>query len=427
MAEPAAQRAEAPQGASRRSPIREVLADESFRAFWSAQFIAQLVGGSLRFAFVWLALELSDWPRAAGLVSLAAGLPALVLSLPAGAWSDRVDRRRLIVAGTLAMGSVLALTALGVASGRMTLWSAALLAAGVSAAHASMTPAQQAVVPSMVAPSRLTTAVGLQTFSMQIAFFAGALVNGVAIRTLGVAPAFGVLAGLCVVSALAMRRVHIPDVRDGGAERRGMLHEAREGLAFVWRTEPLRSLMAAGSIVGVTWGVMQINLPVIAKEVMDKSALEASVLIGAFAPGTLLSSLYIASRRELARPGLIFAIALGVGLGPGAVLVGASVSYGITLGLMAIWGLFGGAAMTTQRSLVQARTPPIMMGRVMGIMILTMVGSFPIAAGLSAMLTPILGPGGAVAAVGAATTLLAPLLVFRKAIRRAVVEGVSPS
>lgn len=401
-----------------RSPVGEVLSDSSFRTFWAAQFLAQLVAGSLRFTFVWLALLLTDWPRAAGLVSLAVGLPALLLSLPAGTWSDRTDRRRLMVVGTAAMGVVLACTAWLSAASRLDLVGAALLAGAVSVAHAFVTPAQQAVVPSLVPAARLSTAVGLVTVSMQIAFFLGAVVNGAAIRLLGISGAFGVMAVLCGASALAMSRVEVPPARSEDDEApRGLIEEAREGLAFVARTEPLRSLVLAGMVIGLLWGVIQINLPVLAKESMGRSALGASLLVGAFTPGSLLSSLWVATRRELVRPGLLFALALGLGLGPGAIVIGMSGSYTLTLCAMAVWGLFGGIAMTTQRTMVQSRTPSLLMGRVMGIWTLAMVGGFPVAAGISAALAPRLGPGGTMLTVAIVTTVVAPLLVFRRPVR----------
>jgi peptidoglycan/LPS O-acetylase OafA/YrhL len=92
-------------------------------------------------------------------------------------------------------------------------------------------------------------------------------------------------------------------------------------------------------------------------------------------------------------------------------------SYTLTLCAMAAWGLFGGVAMTTQRTMVQSRTPSVLMGRVMGIWTLAMMGAFPLAAGISAALAPRLGPGGTMVAVAVATTVVAPLLVFRRVVR----------
>ena len=55
----------------------------------------------MRFTFVWLVVTLTDWSAAEGIIAGLLGLPAMVLSAAAGAWSDRVDRKRLFDVGTI--------------------------------------------------------------------------------------------------------------------------------------------------------------------------------------------------------------------------------------------------------------------------------------------------------------------------------------
>ncbi len=408
-----------PDAASERGPILEVLGIPAFRWFLIAQFLAQLVGATLRFAFIWLALEVSDWSAASGMVAFAAGLPAMLLSLPAGVWGDRADRWRLIVGGTVAAGLLLLATGAMIALGWAGLGTAIVMSGLVGTAHAVFTPAQQAVAPMLVPRGRLTTAVALQTVGMQVAMFAGALATGAAIRELGTASAFVALAAVTLLSATVMRAVRIPPVRGAAPAGSSVAADARAGLAFVFHNEPLRSLVVAGVLIGALWGVVQINLPAISKELMDKGAFASSALLAAFAPGMLVSTLWLAAQKELRRRGLLFAIAVGVGLGAGALLIGLSRSYPLTLAIMLVWGLCGGVAMTTQRSLLQSITPDAMMGRVMGIWTLAMVGAFPLSAALSAALAPSLGSDGSVVAVALAVLVLAPVVVFRREVRRA--------
>ena len=66
------------------SPVRELLADPSYRSFWVAQVLVFGVYGTVRFMFVWLMVTLTDWSAAEGLVGVALGVPALVLSLQIG-------------------------------------------------------------------------------------------------------------------------------------------------------------------------------------------------------------------------------------------------------------------------------------------------------------------------------------------------------
>jgi MFS family permease len=403
------------------SPLREVLAIRTFRYFWISQFLSNVATGTIRFVFIWLALELSSWPAAASAIGFAAGLPALILALPAGVLSDRMSRWHLIVFGSVAASAMLLLTAGLVAAGMVGLNGVIALAGAVSLALAIFAPAQQAVVPSIVPVKRLTNAIALQTIAMQIAMFLGAIVGGGAIASIGVVGAFAILAGLMLLSAATMAFVEIPphEAREVGTPPVPVLQDIRMGLTFVFRDPLLASLMLAGVIIGTTWGLMQINMPVIAKELLGQGAFTSALLVSASAPGMLLSSLYLASRHETRRQGLWFGISLGLGLGGGALLLGWSQSYSLSLIIMVIWGVFGGVAITMQRTILQSRTPLPMMGRVMGIWTLALLGSFPLAAVISGLLVEQFGPAGALMTMGAITMVTAPFVVLRRIVRTA--------
>ncbi len=401
------------------SPIRDVLGIRSFRYYWFSQFLSQLVAGTIRFTFIWLVLGISDWPAGPGAIALAVGLPALFLSLHAGVWSDRGDRRLLVIRGSLAAFLALGLTSLVILGGFISVRAAILLAALVGIALAIFTPAVQAIVPMLVPRERLLNAIAIQNIGMQIAMFIGALVGGAAIASLGIGGAFGVLALLALASALAMLPVRLPASTEAEVAPGSSMAEVRAGLRFTFRQDPLRSLMLVSLLMGASFGVMMINLPEFAKETLGKGPFLSSALFGAFAPGMLIATLFLASRADASGQGMKLALAMGLGLGTGQLFLGLSGSYPVAFGIILVWGLCGGVAMTTHRTLVQSLTPNRMMGRVMGIFTLAMAGTFPLSALFSAVVSEQLGPGGTMVLTGAITLAIAPLLVFRKAVREA--------
>ena len=111
-----------------RSPVREVLGERNFRAFFIAQVLLFGVGGTLRFTFIWLVVTLTDWPSAEGLVAFCLGVPAMLLSVPAGAWSDRLDRRKLFVGGIASTTVMLVVFTAAIAAGWVTTFWAAVAA-----------------------------------------------------------------------------------------------------------------------------------------------------------------------------------------------------------------------------------------------------------------------------------------------------------
>lgn len=398
-------------------PIREVLASHSFRRYWLAQFLSALGNGSLRFVFVWLVLDLSDSNSAAGVVGMALGLPALLVTMPAGAASDRLDRRRMIVSGEIGAAAVLGLAAAAVWVDVMSVPLAAGFAVVLGGLLAWVSPALQALVPSLVPPHRLMTGVALQGMGMNAALLFGAVVGGGTIAVAGVGGAFAVLGVLQALAALAMSRVHL-DAR-AQEPRRGMRGDIGEGVRFALGNEPIRSLLGIGLLAGLTWGVVTILLPEMSKDVLGQGAFATSLLFAALGVGLFGTSMLLASRHHIARPGLLIAVAISVGLGGGVLAMGFSRSYVLTLVVMLLWGVGGGTSMTLQRGLLQRHTPDALMGRVMALASLAMLGSFPVAAGAAAVLTATLGPADGLLATGAAALVVAVTLGLRAPLRSA--------
>lgn len=398
-------------------PIREVLASRDFRRYWFAQFLAALGNGALRFVFVWLALDLSDSAAAPGLLGMALGLPGLVLMIPAGVWSDRLDRRRMIVNTEVAAAAVLAVAAALTWLDAMSIPLAALFAVALGGILAVASPALQALVPSLVPPDRLMTGVALQGMGQNAALLFGAVAGGGAIAVAGVGGAFALLGVLQAVAAVAMARVRLAAREQ--QPRRGMRGDVGEGLRFALGHEPLRSLLGIGLLAGFTWGIVSILLPEVAKDDLGAGALETSLLFSALGVGLFGTSMVVASRHRIRRPGLLIACSISTLLGGGVLVMGLSRSYLLTFVVMLAWGVGGGTSMTLQRGLLQQHTPDPLMGRVMGLSGLAMIGSFPLAAGVASMMSSAMGPADALVAVGIGAIVISVVLAWRPAIRAA--------
>lgn len=398
-------------------PIREVLALPDFRRYWLAQFLAALGNGALRFTFVWLALDLSDNDAVPGLVGVALGLPGLVLMIPAGVWSDRLDRRRLIVVAEVVAAALLGAAAALTWADLMDVPWAVVFAVALGAALAVSAPALQALVPSLVPPHRLMTGVALQGMGMNAALLFGAVAGGGAIAVAGVGGAFALLGALQAVAAVAMARVRLPEREQ--QPRRGMRGDVVDGLRFALGREPLRSLLAIGLLAGFVWGIVSIVLPEVAKDDLGGDALQTSLLFSALGVGLFGTSMFLASRNEIPRPGRLIAWSISTMLGGAVVVMGLSSSYALTFAVMALWGVGGGITMTLQRGLLQRHTPDELMGRVMGLASLAMIGSFPLAAAVAAGLTSALDAGDALFVTGIGAVVVAVLLGSRRAVRDA--------
>jgi len=76
---------------------------------WSATFISNIGNGITAIAFPWLASALTRSPLTIAIVGLMSQLPWLLFTLPAGVITDRLDRKKIIVATDVIRGAVTAL------------------------------------------------------------------------------------------------------------------------------------------------------------------------------------------------------------------------------------------------------------------------------------------------------------------------------
>src|SRR3989304_7248370 len=81
---------------------------------WTASVISNLGDGVAAIAYPWLASAVTRDPVLIALIAVAQRLPWLLFTLPAGVITDRVDRRKLMVAVDAVRAAVTALVALAV-------------------------------------------------------------------------------------------------------------------------------------------------------------------------------------------------------------------------------------------------------------------------------------------------------------------------
>ncbi|MDA0351044.1 MAG: MFS transporter [Chloroflexi bacterium] len=397
-----------------------MLALRDYRLFWFANFLTSLIAGITRFAFIWIALEISDNAAAPAFLGFAVGIPGLLISLPAGAISDRVDRRLMTIYVGLAAAAGLLATAAVIGADLINLPIAMVLGFGVGSAIAAIVPPLQAMIPQLVPPNRLMSAVGFQNMGQSVAQVAGAVIGGGSIAVFGLGPAFLVFTAIMLAGVALMWVVNVPAYeraeRAAGGTVRSMVSDIRSGLHYAFGRDPLRSLIIVGLFMGSGSGAYGILMPDIAKNELGQGVFATSLLISMLSLGMISTSLYLASRREISRRGLMFLIAFNC-FGPGLMAIGLSNSYPLTVLIMIIWGGCGGVLMTSQRTLLQEFTEPHMMGRVMALFALTFNGLLPISAIYVGLMRTQFGPGDTLAIMGGLMAIGAVLIASRSQLR----------
>ena len=143
---------------------------------------ARVTGGAatqmLMVALGWQMYDLTSSAWDLGLVGLAQFLPALLMTLPAGHYVDRHDRR-LILFGALGLQCAVAtVLAISSAEGWVSSGMILLLSVLLGVARAFQMPSQQALMPTLVPIGLLPRAVAAASSCMQAAVIAGPALGG---------------------------------------------------------------------------------------------------------------------------------------------------------------------------------------------------------------------------------------------------------
>lgn len=353
----------------------EVLRLRDYRRYWLG---SGLTGFGLNFWFLgsaWVVLELTDSPFAVGLIGGLAAAPSIALSLLGGAMTDRVDRRRLLVAVRLGWAAQCAVTALLAGSGRIEAWHVLALAVTFGVADAASTPAWHTLVVDIVGTSRLVAANALG----QVAEFGGELIAplmvGLVIAASGPAPLFYLAGALLLLGALFMARIHVAPPLDVGAriegrravltEIRAVLTEIRAGLAYTLRTPPFPALLGVSALSLLSAAVFPL-VPVYARDVLEVGPLGFGVMASALAAGMLAGALGMAVLGEVRRPGLVLLVARGAWFGAMAGFALSEV-FALSLAFLVTMGAAGAISGNLVLTQFQRYAEDRMRGRVMSI------------------------------------------------------------
>lgn len=343
----------------------------NFRRLFLNSFFQAAATWALLLGRGWLMFSLTHSSMAVGLVTLVAMLPFVVVGPFAGAIADRVDRRRMALGGAIAsivLATVLAVLAIG---GLITPWQIVAIALIAGIARSISTPAEESLVPNVVPPEHLVSAIALGGISRFGSRVVGPLFGGVLLATLGPGYVFMLSAALFAGSIYQLARVRwvhagehlaIGGLRD---KARGVLVDVREGLHYV--ESDMRAAMVL-VLVGLHCGLTMAfdsMMPTLAVHLGGAERTFSAILVG-IGVGSIAGTLVLSMMRDQRMQGRLMAMA-GVGSGLSMVVLGLA-----TLPAVAVIGaMLAGATQATYMALsaafVQSVVPDALRGRVLAL------------------------------------------------------------
>ena len=173
----------------------------NFRLLWTSSGLSNLADGSLKVALPLLAVRLTDSPTLIAGLAFALTLPWLLFALPAGALSDRVDRRHAMLIANGIRAGLMAALAVAIVVGAGSIWALYVAAFCIGIAETIYDTSAQSILPQVVRQQQLPRANGL-LFAAETTTneFIGPPLGGLLV-TVGAAVAFAAPAALWIVAA----------------------------------------------------------------------------------------------------------------------------------------------------------------------------------------------------------------------------------
>jgi DHA3 family macrolide efflux protein-like MFS transporter len=421
----------------RRHPYIRLALDSSFSALWTGQLISALGDRIHQIALAFVFIDATHSYVAVGAVFLVATLPNLLFGPIAGGLVDRWDHREVMIVSDLLRAGLVLLIPIAAVSNLALAYPLVFLVTTVSI---FFRPAKGAILPRIVAPDDLVPANSALWVGETFADVAGYALAGLFVALLAdqLPVAFWVDAVTYVASAILIGTIAVSPVTRGAtaaagdaakAAGRGLLGglrrfagELREGYRFL-RGERVLMANTAQAIIGqFTIGILLAVVPFYAADVLQRGTfsdreaygfLEAAIgggnLVGGFVIGL------IGSRVALGKMVIVGYVVTGLTIAALAVTNNLSLAIGLSFGT----GVGNMAFVIPSQTLFQRRTPPDMMGRVLGLRFAGVFGSMTLALGVGGILGQQFGAAPVIAVFGLVTATAGFAGLFVPAVRDA--------
>jgi len=373
------------------------LAHSNYRRFFAGQTVSLVGTWMQQVAMSWLVFHLTGSGWMLGIIGFASNFPNFVLVPFAGVWSDRGDRRRLLIIGQVVLLTQAALMAALTLLGIITVWMVVALSAVAGVANAVCNTIQQAFVVDMVERREdLTSAIGLNSFMNNAARMVGPSLGGLLIGAL--AKPEGVLhaTGLCflinaasfLAALAALLSMHLRTVPRALAGSPVWQH-LKEGFAYALGFAPIRDVLLVLALVGLMT-VPYTLMPLVAKDMLAGGAQAVGFLMAADGVGAITGAFFLASRRDTDAPMVRIVVMAGIS----GLAIGAFAFVGSIWPALLFRSIFAFALMvqvTSTNTLLQFLTDDARRGRVMSLFTLSLMGMMPIGSLLMGGLSQWLG------------------------------------
>lgn len=427
-------------GRVREHPYVRLALNSSFSALWVGQLISLLGDRVHQIAIAALILRLTDNSAIAlAAVFIAATLPNLILGPIAGTFVDRWNHQETMVVSDLLRAALVLLIPLAAVTNFVLVYPLLFLITSISL---FFRPARTAILPRIVRSGDLLAANSATWIADTFADIGGYPMAAIFVAFLGDAlplafwlDAVSYIASAVLIGSMAVpvmrRRIARPAVSAGtsGAETTAAAApepdfrgELLEGWRFLRHETVLLAntiqgavgQFASGATIAITalYATVSINrgsFPAMAAYGFLETGVGVGNLIGGLVVGL------IGARLAMGRMVIVGYVIFGICLAA----LGLTRSLPFAIGLMAATGIANMIFVIPSQTLFQLRTPPDLIGRVVGFRAMVVFGSMTLAMAVAGLLATVTGPAAVLTILGTVTIVSGLTGLFIPAVRDA--------
>ena len=390
----------------------------AYRRLAVALVLATFAGGVWTVGLVWEVIRIGGGPGQLSVVATASAIGVILPALLGGVVADRVPQKVILLGVAaiefLCMGTVAMLSIADVT----LVWHLGVVGFLIGAAMAFYYPAYSAWLPALVPEEDLLQVNGFEgmirpTVGQAVGpAVAGAVVGAASPGAALTVAALSSLAGLMALATVPLTPVR----READGDPSTVLHDLREGFAYMWRTPwLLATLLFASVMVFVMMGPLEVLVPFLVKDRLGGGPGDHAKVLAAFGIGGAVGSLIMASRRMPRRYLTWMNLMWGFGALPFVVMGVATEIWQVVASAFVLGVLFS-APMVIWGTLLQRRVPPHLLGRVASLDFFVSISLMPVSMAIAGPVSEAIGLratfliAGIVPAIAAVVAILAARL-----------------
>lgn len=211
--------------------------------FLTAQMISLLGSSLVQYAIIWHITLSTSSGRMLTISTLCGFLPQILISLIAGAWIDRYDRKKLIMAADAAIAVSTLFLAVAFLAGYRFNWALFTVLAIRSAGTGIQSPAVNAIIPQIVPQEKLLKINGINSTLSSLMMFLSPAVSGaiLTIASLEVTLFIDVITaiiGISITAAIYIRPYEQTEMSEGSSFK-----EIRKGFSYLKENRFIKRLL----------------------------------------------------------------------------------------------------------------------------------------------------------------------------------------